>query len=104
MKQKLTKNDSISTVVKDFDVLVAAFEALLSRNGVRVDYYAMWARFRTLSYGDTIEQQWRTWAGNYDPSEWLFRAFMYDITNIPSCVWSDIESQWYGWISDSLNK
>ena len=104
MSNKLTKNDSMKLQSEKHAVAVAAFEALLSRNGVRVDYYAMWARYRTLCYGDCIEQQWRKWAGNYNPSEWLFRAFVYDITHIPSCVWSDIESQWYRWISDNLKK
>lgn len=104
MTNKLTKNDRLKSQSEKHDVAVAAFDALLSRQGVRIDYYARWANNHTLNYGDTIEQQWRDWASKHNPISWLPKAFVYHFGHIPCNVWIDTEIKWLDWISDNLNK
>ena len=104
MKEKLTKNDSISSSEMSADVMLAAFDALLSRNALLIDYYAMWAKRRKLNYGDTIRQQFYVWAGCVKPDKWVLSAFDFSKSHIPHQVWYMISNKWIDWLKQNLNK
>lgn len=61
MTNKLTKNDSMRNEAQDFKTIVAAFEAILSRNNVHLDYFANWSKAKELNYGDSMYAQWLNW-------------------------------------------
>lgn len=115
MSNKLTKNDSVNVeklisdlksknVQPDFDVLIAAFDAMLSRNGIRLDYYATWAERHPVTYGSTLYQDWLRWAKLGSPKCWLLGAFDFFSTNIPNKVWINLSSQWLNYLKANLKK
>lgn len=88
---------------EEFEVAVAAFQGLLSRNGVYLDYLSAWHRSHRCNYGDTIRQCWIKWIDKRSPYDWLSSAFLWDAYNIPHQVWRDINRKWTEWISQNLN-
>lgn len=82
----------------------SAFEALLTKYGVRVDYFALWAKRHIFNYGDPIYQQWTNWAKSKDPEIWLYAAFLFDKDHIPENIWHIIAEKWNEWILANLKK
>lgn len=104
MKEKLTKNDSMTVEKISFDVLTAAFDAILSRNGVRLDYFFNWAQKKHLVSNRPIYQQWMNWAKSMEPLSWLIGAFLFDESNISYLIWQDVANQWLEYLKINLNK
>ena len=104
MKQKLTKNDSMPVEKISFDVLTAAFDAMLSRNDIRLDYYAIWAKKHPVMYGSTLYKEWQRWAKLNAPNDWTSRAFNFFDTNIPARVWVSMHEQWIAYLKENLKK
>lgn len=104
MTKKLTKNDSMRNEAQDFKTIVAAFEAILSRNGVYLDYFANWSKRKELNYGDTIYAQWLNWARPRDPERWITAAFLFDQQNLPVSVWYRVNGKWEEWLKMNLKK
>lgn len=91
---------------KDDAFLLAssAFEALLTKYGVRVDYFTLWAKQRIVNYGDPIYQQWTNWAKFKDLKVWLYDAFKFDTNHIPATIWYIVSEKWDEWILANLKK
>ena len=104
MKKKLTKNDSISAVVKDFDVLVAAFEALLNKHDVHQEYFSEFARCHSYSDKVDIYREWKRWANDGIPTCWIDDAFIWKNTKCGSEFWNLIAESWKLYYNLNLKK
>lgn len=104
LTNKLTKNDSMCKGEQEFKTIVAAFEAILSRNGLYIDYFASWGKRKELRYGDTLYSQWLEWARPREPKKWIIAAFLFDAQNIPEMVWYDIDGRWNVWLEYNFKK
>lgn len=92
------------TKKEKFNVAEATFAAMLSKNGLYIDYFTLWARTKGLNYGDTLLVQWRTWAKCRDFDHWLIASFLFDKWHIPARVWHDLNYQWNTWLEQNFNK
>lgn len=104
MKKKLTKNDSMPVEQTNFDVLTSAFDAILSRNGVRIDYFFNWAEKKYLIAGRPIYQQWMSWAKSREPMSWILGAFLFDESHVSYIIWQNVANQWLEYLKPNLNK
>lgn len=84
------------------EVINAAFFALLTRNGVYLDYFCCWAKKKNIPYGMSIAEDWENWSKIVTPECYIFGAFVFDDTHIPECVWFAVHGQWMVWIEDNL--
>lgn len=104
MKEKLTKNDSISSGEMSAEVINAAFFAMISRNGLYLDYFHYWAKRNTPAYGMNISQAWENWAKISTPAQYIAGAFNWAESSVPRCAWVDIDTKWRVWLSENLKK
>lgn len=104
MKKKLTKIDSMSSGEVNAEVINAAFFALLTRSGLYLDYFHYWAKETHFAYGITISQDWENWSKIATPSQYIQGAFVWDKTNIPLCVWNDMNTKWNEWLTANIKK
>lgn len=104
MKQELTKNVSISSGEVSAEVINAAFFALLSREGLYVDYFHYWTMENRVEDGLTILQAWEDWAKVISPWEYIKGAFWWDFGPLRFKVWADLNYKWTEWLAANLNK
>lgn len=97
MIEKLTKSVSMSSEEVTTEVIIAAFEALLARNDLLVDYYSEWAQVHILNYGDTIRQNWIEWTSNTKVEKWMISAFDFSESHIPANKWYSMDYKWLRW-------
>lgn len=104
MKTKLTKNDSISAVAKDFDVLVAEFEAFLKREDGHASYFQEWAKENEYDGTTNVFYAWRRWATNFPSVLWISCAFNWRRYQRDFDYWDDMHKEWKAWLKQNLNK
>lgn len=100
-------NPLIITIMKQnelFKVAAAAFAAMLSRNDLYLDYFALWANQKGLNYGDSLHDQWSIWAKTIGVNLWLAKAFHFSQGHIPMAVWMNLNDEWSKWLKQNLNK
>lgn len=86
------------------EVINAAFFALLTRNGVYIDYFFCWAQKKYIPYGMSIVEAWENWSKITSPESYMLGAFVFNETHIPKCVWEGLYTQWNIWMEENLNK
>lgn len=84
------------------EVIRAAFFALLTRNGVYVDYFYCWAKGKNIPYGVRVVEAWEEWSKIVSPARYITGAFVFHEEHIPVCVWNSVYEQWKVWIADNL--
>lgn len=84
------------------EVINAAFFALLTRNGVYLDYFCCWAEKKYIPYGESVAEAWKNWADLPTPECYVIGAFVFDRTHIHACVWNSVHEQWKVWLADNL--
>ena len=104
MKKKLTKNDSISAVVKNFDVLVAEFEAFLKRENAHASYFREWEKAKEYSGTANVFYAWREWAKIINPLSWFTDAFIWDKSDNDYFYWQEKHKMWCDLYCRNLNK
>ena len=115
MKEKLTKNDSMSkscsqicegifNTKSDFDAMVAAFEELLKQEGAHRSFFEEWAK--STDYKGTANPffAWRESIKLEHPSIWLMNAFGWRRSKNGLDYWYAINKQWISWLKHNLNK
>lgn len=104
MKEKLTKNDSMTTAVLNFDVLVAQFEAFLKKVNAHGFYFKEWAEEYDYNGTANVFYAWREWAKNFHPSLWINSAFSWRESNQGSDYWLTRHYMWKRNLKENLNK
>lgn len=92
MKQKTNK-----------EVINAAFFALLTRNGVYLDYFHYWATENPIGDGLRIAQAWENWSKIVPPRLYINGAFWWDTKSTSFRLWADISLEWHEWLAANLN-
>lgn len=104
MREKLTKNDSMCTVAKDFDVLAAAFEALIYESDLWMDYFYWFKEAHLNGCSEEVFTAWKSWAKSRPPKMWLCQAFIWEGTDIMYTKWNRLDNKWIKWLSENLKK
>lgn len=104
MREKLTKNDSMSIKQHKFEVAVSVFKALLHRRGLYQSYFHAWSceNWRDIDVPSDIA--WEDWAKRGDVEEWVSDAFIWAGSSIPSSVWAALSVDWEDYCNENLNK
>lgn len=115
MKEKLTKNDSMSKkclqicngifdTTTDFDVMVAAFEATINAHGLWEEYFK-WFRMMYLDCDtDEVYLLWKSWARTRPPMMWNNQAFIWEATDVDYTCWYQIDLEWRYWLMLNVYK
>lgn len=104
MTKKLTKNDSISTVVKDFDVLAAAFEAMIYESDLWMDYFYWFKKAHFNGRLGEVFTAWKSWAKSRPPKMWLCQAFIWEGTDTMYTKWNSLDNKWMEWLNANFKK
>lgn len=104
MKEKLTKDDSMTAKNNDINVVVAAFEALLEKNKLWSRYLINFSQSYHLSNSENIYSSWKEWALLTPPYRWVSDAFFWKETIETRYTWRELDYAWLIWICENLNK
>lgn len=87
-----------------FEVLVAAFEALLKQEGAHRSFFEEWAK--STDYKGTANPffAWRESIKLAHPSVWLMYAFEWSRSKNGLGYWYVINKQWTSWLKRNLYK
>ena len=104
MKEKLTKNDSMSIKQHKFEVAASAFKALLSRRGLYQSYFHAWNCDNWRGIDVPADIAWEDWAKRGEIEGWVSDAFIWDGSCIPSSVWCALSVDWVEYYEANLKK
>ena len=104
MKQKLTKNDSMTSVYRDVSTLVEKFEQLLRSYNVYHIYYATFYEQHADELCSNLCEDWRNWADNVNPKYWLSHIKDCDTNPNRLIDWHKINYDWQLYIEQDINK
>ena len=104
MTKKLTKNDSMCNSAKDFDTIVAAFEAFLKRKRAHRSYFQEWKKHHRHTSTSSVFNEWREWARPNVPECWINAGFIWRGTNQRYDYWYKISRAWFLWCKKNLKK
>ena len=94
----------MTTGVKNFDVLVAAFEAIIYEGDLWMDYFHYFRDAHLNGCYDEVFTAWKSWAKSRPPKMWLCQAFIWESTDIVYTKWNSLDNKWLEWLSANLNK
>lgn len=103
MKEKLTKNDSVSNEQQEYDIAIAAFYSLLKQRGLFEHYFYSFAKTSSLCVSTKIIQNWEYVATRIQIKHWVSGLFIWDKSNVPHSVWAAFDYEWVMWCSNNLN-
>lgn len=92
------------TKKEKFEVTVAAFEALLSKNKLWEAYLTNHNSHIPGRNKEQIYTDWKEWASSIPPYLWCSSAFAWDYTEQGYRIWMDFSYEWLLWICSNLNK
>lgn len=109
MKERLTGKDRITVkkcfsdlnsknVQSEFDVTVAAFEALIRRSELWEEFLIYFNRSNPDRNLGEPYASWREWAFQTPPFQWVASAFLWDTTPQGRYIWRDLDYNWLQWI------
>lgn len=104
MKEKLTKNDSMSKKDRNFDVKVASFEAFIKRENSHGEYFQDWANQQHYNDIANVFYAWREWAKDLPPQSWIIGAFVWRFTKRGYHFWALMDREWTNWCNQNLKK
>lgn len=115
MKEKLTKNDSMSKSCSqicegifdnktDFDVIVAAFEATINAHGLWENYFSWFEKTHLEGAIGGIYSMWKSWARTRPPMMWSNQAFIWEATDVDYTHWHQIDKEWRYWLMLNVYK
>lgn len=88
----------------DFDVAVAAFEAILYQENLWLDYFLLFREEHQNVSRTQTYTEWKMWAKKRQKEKWLSQAFFWDNERIPYTKWIELDEKWLKWITDNLKK
>lgn len=104
MTNKLTKNDSMSKRLHDFDVITASFEAFLNEKISHRIYFKEWENSKNYQSTSNVFYAWRAWAKNINPESWIMSAFSWRDSSQGFHFWKLMNQKWINWYRQNLNK
>lgn len=91
------------TKKEKFNVAVAAFEALLSRNELWEAYMVNFSKCQLKGDSQEIYTKWKNWALNIPQNDWISSAFFWQGTPQERETWMHLDYYWLQWICSNLN-
>lgn len=91
------------TVDKDFDVLVATFEAFLNKAGAHGSFFKNWAEDCNYNGTANVFYGWREWTKRWHPSLWINSAFVWRKTAQGLDYWHTMHCMWKKHLKDNLH-
>lgn len=91
------------TKKEKFDVAVAAFEALLSKNKLWEAYLLNFKQFNTDGDSTGVYTEWKKWANDTHLHQWVASAFVWNETQQHRYTWKELDYAWLQWICRNLN-
>lgn len=104
MTKKLTKNDSMSKRCRDFDVIVALFEAFLKEKISHRIYFEEWEKAKNYQGTANVFYAWREWAKDINPEAWIMSAYVWRDSRRGYHFWALINREWIAWLSQNPKK
>lgn len=87
---------------EQFNVICAAFEALLNRHLLWQSYYQNFKRQKLEESNCQVYTTWKTWAINTRPELWLAGAFIWDKSEEGDQTWRAIAQKWENWLKANI--
>lgn len=104
MKEKLSKNDSITAKKTNLDEVLAKFEELLVNRNLWSRYMINFARSYQISNSEGIYTYWKKWALETPPYKWIAEAFIWRETLESRYTWTELDYSWLIWICENIDK
>lgn len=92
------------TKKEKFEVSVAAFEALLSKNKLWLKYLVNFCNCTLKGRSEEVYTDWKKWASLTPQDQWCAGAFGWNTTQQGRKIWKDLDYQWLIWICKNLKK
>lgn len=91
------------TEQEKFDVTVAAFEALLVKNGLWKEYLINFRKSNPYRKSEEKFAFWKEWALPTPPFQWISGAFVWDDTPEGHLTWKEMDYTWLRVFCRNLN-
>lgn len=91
------------TKKEKFDIMVAAFEALLAKHKLWREYYTNFKQFNTDGDSAGAYTEWKKWAYDTHLYQWVASAFVWNETPQDQKIWRRFDYEWLKLICRNLN-